>query len=200
MCGSDVVTSPDRPGGGDEAVGQSASLIWLIVGGNGASSVSASPRSYYRGKSGDKAHFRWKCEESRGCRPAASRQPIPGVDLFACYLCRKIRCASESSNAMMKGMRGKLGNGNVAEKSGHLCISCGIRVGIYKRDDWLQYGGAPGGCASICRRCGSFTPVDFLYHSVEERVCSGCNVRKRHTNSVQTGRCSASSDVRSSDL
>lgn len=55
---ADVVTSSNQTGGGDEAVGQSASLIWLIISGNGASSVSASPWNYYWGKSGDKAHFR----------------------------------------------------------------------------------------------------------------------------------------------
>ena len=111
--------------------------------------------------------------------PAETRQPIPGVDFFACYLCRKIRCASKFSNAMMKGKRGKLGNGSVAEKSGRFCISCGIRVGIYKRGDWLQYGGALGSCAFVCRNCGSFIPIGLLYLPIEERVCRGCDVQRR---------------------
>ena len=108
----------------------------------------------------------WPEYHSARDRPAESRQPIPSVDFFACYLCRKIRCASKFSNAMMKGKRGKLGNGSVAEKSGRFCISCGIRVGIYKRGDWLQYGGALGSCAFVCRDCGSFIPAGLLSMSV----------------------------------
>lgn len=120
----------------------------------------------------------WPEYNSARYRPAESRQPIPGADFFACYLCRKIRCASKFSNAMMKGKRGKLGNGSVAERSGRFCISCGIQVGIYKRGDWLQYGGALGSCAFVCRNCGSFIPAGLLYLSIEERVCRGCDVQR----------------------
>jgi hypothetical protein len=117
----------------------------------------------------------WPENNSAQGRPAGSKQPIPSVDFFACFLCRKIRCASKFSNAMMKGKRGKLGNGSVAEKSKRFCISCGIRVGIYKRGDWLQYGGSLGSCAFVCRNCGSFTPVGLIYFAMDERVCPNCD-------------------------
>jgi hypothetical protein len=42
---------------------------------------------------------------------------------------------------MMKGKRGKLGNGTAAEKAGRLCIPCGMRVGTYARGGWLSMEG-----------------------------------------------------------
>ncbi|KAF2844090.1 hypothetical protein T440DRAFT_473671 [Plenodomus tracheiphilus IPT5] len=116
----------------------------------------------------------WPEYNSAQDRSAGSKQPFAGFDFFACNSCHRIRCASRFSNAMMKGKRGKLGSGTHAEKSGRFCISCGIRVGIYKRGDWLQYGGALGSCAYICRKCGSFVPVSFGYLAVNERVCLDC--------------------------
>ena len=38
-------------------------------------------------------------------RPEESRQPISGLESFACYLCCMIRCTSKFSNLMVKGKR-----------------------------------------------------------------------------------------------
>jgi len=66
-------------------------------------------------------------------------------DFFACHLCLKISSACNFSNAMMKGKRGKLGTGTVAERARHLCIPCGIAHRIYPRGTYLQFGGGRGG-------------------------------------------------------
>lgn len=71
----------------------------------------------------------WPEYNSAHYRPVELKQPIRGLDFFACYICRRIRCASKFSNAMMEGKRGKLGNGTAAEKAGRFCIPCEMRTG-----------------------------------------------------------------------
>jgi hypothetical protein len=119
----------------------------------------------------------WPEYNSAYYRPAELKQAIRRLDFFACYICRKIRCASKFSNAMMKGKRGKLGNGTAAEKAGRFCISCGIRAGTYKRGDWLQYGGATGSYGFICHRCGTFQEAGFQYRAASARFCAICRAR-----------------------
>ncbi|KAA8623484.1 hypothetical protein TUN199_06131 [Pyrenophora tritici-repentis] len=119
----------------------------------------------------------WPEYNSAYYRPTELKQPIRGLDFFACHICRKIRCTSKFSNAMMKSKRGKLGNGTVAEKAGRFCIPCGIRVGIYKRGDWLQYGGATGSYGFICHRCGTFQESGFEYLAANARFCANCRAQ-----------------------
>ena len=73
--------------------------------------------------------------------PPESRQPVGQLDFFACHLCLKIRSADKFANAMMKGKRGKLGEGTVEERSKRFCIPCGITHGKYQRGTYLRFGG-----------------------------------------------------------
>lgn len=43
------------------------------------------------------------------------------IDFFACHLCLKILSADKLANAMMKGKRGKLGEGNIDEITKRFC-------------------------------------------------------------------------------
>jgi hypothetical protein len=119
----------------------------------------------------------WPEYNSAYYRPAELKQPIRGLDFFACYVCCKIRCASKFSNAMMKGKRGKLGNGTVAEKAGRFCIPCGMRVGTYTRGGWLQYGGATGSYGYVCHGCGTFQEAGFEYVAADVRFCANCRAQ-----------------------
>ena len=44
----------------------------------------------------------WPEYNSAYHRPAELKQPIRGLDFFACYVCRKIRCASKFSIASLR--------------------------------------------------------------------------------------------------
>jgi hypothetical protein len=68
---------------------------------------------------------RWSGYNAAQYRPAEPKQPVDYEDFFACCLCLKIRFARKSFNAMIKGKRGKLGNGTIAERSGRFCINLG---------------------------------------------------------------------------
>ena len=63
------------------------------------------------------------------------KQPIPWLDFFACFVCRKLRCASKVSNAIMKSKRGKLGSGTSTDKIWRVCLLCGIKFKTYKGGD-----------------------------------------------------------------
>lgn len=105
--------------------------------------------------------------------PLQCRQPGQ-LDFFACHLCLKIRSADRFANAMMKGRRGKLGEGTVEERSKRFCIPCGTTRGKYQRGTYLRFGGASGQHGFVCRRCGRF---ETGYHSevpVAERRCAVC--------------------------
>lgn len=118
---------------------------------------------------------RWPVYNAAEYRPLQSRQANAGQDFFACFICLRIRSASKFSNAMMKGKRGKLGAGTIAERMRRLCIECGVRTGIYKRKTYIQFGGALGGSGFVCGTCGNFEVMRFRC-SMEpaERICGSC--------------------------
>lgn len=109
---------------------------------------------------------RWPEYNGADNRPAESRQPVDQQDFFACFLCLKIRSAGQFSNAMMKGKRGKRGNGGIAERMQRFCIPCGLAHRRYQPGTYLQFGGALGGHAFVCAGCDKF-----------ERVRHGCEVQ-----------------------
>jgi hypothetical protein len=118
---------------------------------------------------------RWPEYNAAQYRSAESKQPVDYEDFFACCLCLKIRSASKFSNAMMKGKRGKLGNGTIAERIGRFCIKCGLAHGRYHRGVYLQFGGALGGYGFVCHRCGNFEHVRYDCDiQVAKRSCTRC--------------------------
>lgn len=80
--------------------------------------------------------------------PLECRQPVGQLHFFACHLCLKIRSADIFANAMMKGKRGKLDQGTVAEMSTRFCLPCGVKYGKYQVGTYLQYGGPLHGADS----------------------------------------------------
>lgn len=106
---------------------------------------------------------------------AQSKQPMCKLDYFACHICLKIRCASQFSNAMMKGKRGKLGEGTIADKAGRFCIPCGLTHGRYQRGVSFQLGGVFGGYGFVCRKCGGFKRVEVGCDArVTQKICTAC--------------------------
>jgi hypothetical protein len=118
---------------------------------------------------------------------ASLKQAVDGRDYFACHICLQIRSARHFSNAMMKGKRGKLGLGTLAEKAARFCIECGIANGRYPRGALMMFGGATmaqgagGGYGFVCLLCRQFQPErgarasDFMHHSqIGHRKCNRC--------------------------
>ena len=107
--------------------------------------------------------------------PLECRQPVDQRDFFACHLCLRIRSAGKFANAMMKGKRGKLGMGSVAERSRRFCIPCGVAHQKYQQGTCLQFGGASGTYGVVCCRCGEFGPIRHGCDSqLARKTCDTC--------------------------
>ncbi|KAE8393523.1 hypothetical protein BDV23DRAFT_149343 [Aspergillus alliaceus] len=115
---------------------------------------------------------RWPCF-SMGQQGEGTKQPIGGLDYFACHICFKIRSAEYFSNAMMKGHRGKLSPTLSPERAHRFCIPCGVRFYRYHPGVRLQYGGATGGDGVVCYKCHRFKKVVGLV-GFKERTCGAC--------------------------
>lgn len=110
--------------------------------------------------------------------PTFSRQLHYRKDYFACHLCLKIRCSSNFSTAMIKGKRGKLRHGAVANKLQRFCIPCGLACGRYRWGVCFQLGGASRGFGTVCWLCGEFEQVKSRCEvPVAQRVCASCRDR-----------------------
>lgn len=101
-------------------------------------------------------------------------QPIAGRDFFACYLCLKIRSATKFSNAMMKGKRGKLGSGTIAERWTRFCIDCGCKKKKFSPGTEFNFGGALGGTGFICFDCSIFVNKCSYESKAIKRLCDEC--------------------------
>ena len=118
---------------------------------------------------------RWPEYNAAEYRPAQPKQPIDQQDFFACHLCLKIRSAGQFSNAMMKGKRGKLGQGTIAERMQRFCITCGLSHQRYRRGTHLQFGGALRRHGFVCSRCDKFKEVRYgCKIQAAERICPSC--------------------------
>ncbi|KAF2798027.1 hypothetical protein K505DRAFT_191959, partial [Melanomma pulvis-pyrius CBS 109.77] len=85
-----------------------------------------------------------------------NKQALDRRDFFACCLCLRIRSAGQFSNAMMRGKRGKLGNGTIADRIGRFCLTCGVTSRRYPLGTRLQFGGASQRQGLVCVTCGRF--------------------------------------------
>ncbi|KAH8797254.1 hypothetical protein F5884DRAFT_687977 [Xylogone sp. PMI_703] len=115
--------------------------------------------------------------EYNGARfmPPERKQSVGQRDFFACYLCLKICSADRFANAMMKGKRGKLGQGTVRERSKRFCIQCGIKHGRYQAGTYLQFGGWSAWYEFVCRGCGKLEVTRYCSEAqVAERRCTVC--------------------------
>jgi hypothetical protein len=107
--------------------------------------------------------------------PPECQQPVGQLDFFACHLCLKIRSADRFANAMMKGKRGKLGQGTVEERSKRFCIPCGTKYRRYQRGTYLQFGGPSAWHGFVCRGCGKFEVTEYCSKAqVAGRKCTVC--------------------------
>nr|KMM66398.1 hypothetical protein CPAG_02737 [Coccidioides posadasii RMSCC 3488] len=103
------------------------------------------------------------------------KQATPNRDFFACYICLRLRSASEFSNAMMKGKRGKLGYSIVSERSKRFCMSCGVLYSLYQPGKPFQFGGSLLGTAWVCRGChGLKTLTLWDMGSSSDGTCPDC--------------------------
>ena len=112
---------------------------------------------------------RWPCYDFAGQAEDHLKQPLTGLDYFACSLCLRLRSAAKFSNAMMKGKRGKHSrNINNSPQGGlrRFCIDCGIKYGRYQAGAIFEFGGVRvshldreygGGDGLVCRQCHSFS-------------------------------------------
>jgi hypothetical protein len=82
--------------------------------------------------------------------PPELKQPVGQRDFFACHLCLKIRSADRFANAMMKGKRGKLGQGTVVERSKRFVYRAGSSMDDTRQEHIFSLGGrlcGMGSCA-----------------------------------------------------
>ena len=108
---------------------------------------------------------------SMGQLGKGTKQPVPGLDFFACHICCKIRSAVHFSNAMMKGHRGKLSPVPSRERASRFCIPCGVN---FDRYPVIQYGGTSGGDGIVCCKCGYFREVERDDVEFKRRMCRTC--------------------------
>ena len=117
----------------------------------------------------------WSGYNAAQYRLAGPKQPVDYEDFFACCLCLKIRSAGKSSNAMMKGKRGELGNATKVERNGHFCIKCGLAHGRYHRGVYFQFGEALGGYVFFGHSCGRLKHVQYVCEAqVAKCSCTCC--------------------------
>ena len=110
------------------------------------------------------------------------RQALAGRDFFACYLCKKIRSASQFGNAMMKSTRGKRPSPDKDQRHKRFCVNCAVEHNRWPKGQRVQFGGMSlsfeEGSGIVCCRCGRFglDHPQSTYHAYirNKKSCRDC--------------------------
>ena len=121
---------------------------------------------------------RWPWYDYTGHCKNGNGQPLANLDLYACYICLKLRSVGLFSKSMMQRRLSKRSPLGKADARPRNCIPCGIRCGIYHPGSSIYFGGSwlgGWGRGVVCLGC------KHLKVEVRNGRCQTCSDKRLHS-------------------